>query len=633
MTIGPITAKTGCPAEGFAGTGYSGAVLRKSLLSAAVVSTLLFATASHQAALAQAVPPPVAPQQIAPTREEIDRRTDSQAPRSARLTVDGDIERAPCALDAPAYADIRTDIREARFNNLQGISAEELKASYASLLGPDKPISTICTIRDAAATALRAKGYLAAVQVPVQKIENGVVRFEVLFAKIVAIRVRGDAGSAEKLLAGYLSHLTEEKVFNRFTAERYLLLSRDVPGYEVRLALKPAGGAPGELVGEISVVRTPLEVSAGLQNFSSHSSGRWTGQVAAQYYGLLGGDRLSASVSSTADFKEQQVVQLGYETKLGNDGLTVGGNFTYAWSEPSIGIANFSAPKLTARTLFATGEVRYPWIRTQGFSLVGAAGLDYLNQTVNFKAIPAGGGAGIDQDLSRDRLRVGFLRLDMDAADVSERRVPMWRASGSVEFRQGLDIFGATKIPAVAPPGYVGPSRGDGDPTSTLIRASASLEYNLSRGFWIAAQPRAQYAFTRLFSFEEYSAGNFSVGRGYDPGVITGDHGLGSSFELRFPRVAPLPRVNLSVLPFVFTDLALTWDKVSAPGPVANTVRTITDRDFVVSVGGGFRALLNNRFRIDGTVAIPLKAAGLQTRNKDPRFLISLTSKLWPWDN
>lgn len=565
--------------------------------------------------------PAVAPQQIAPTREEIDRNRQREAPRAARLKIDGDIERAPCALDSPAYADIKVTITDAQFNNLQGVTPAELKASYAALLGPDRPISTICTIRDAAATALRAKGYLAAVQVPVQRIENGVVRFDVLFAKIVAIRVRGNAGPAEGTLQAYMQHLIDEKIFNRYLAERYLLLSRDMPGYEVRLALKPAGTAPGELVGEISVIRTPLDVNVNAQNFSSHSSGRWSGALQAATYGLIGADRLTASVSSTADFKEQQIVQLGYDTKLGGEGLTLAGNFTYAWSKPTLDGATFT---IKARTLFATGEVRYPWIRTQGFSIVGAVGFDYLNQTVTYDD------GNLIGALSRDRLRVGFLRLDLDAADVPERHAPRWRGSGSIELRQGLNVLGASP-PSIARPGNplgpLAPARADGDRTSTLVRASASFEYSLGKGFWLAALPRAQYAFTPLFSFEEYSAGNFTIGRGYDPGVIIGDSGVGSGFELRLPNTRPFQKVDLTVLPFAFTDVAWTWQKASFLD------RNPPNPDFVASVGGGVRAVLNNRFRIDGTVAFPLKKAGLQTHNHDPRFLVSIATKLWPWEN
>ncbi len=553
-------------------------------------------------ALAQASP------QLAPTRDEVTRVAPADAPRSTQLKIDGDIERAPCALDDPAYASVKVTITEAQFHNLQGVTADELRPAYAAFLGQARPISTICTIRDAAATILRRKGYLAAVQVPTQRIENGVVRFEVLFARIVAVRVRGDAGKSEKLLAGYLSKLTADPVFNRFNAERYLLLARDVPGMDVRLSLKPAGGAPGELVGEVSVVRTPFDADLNIQNFASHSTGRWSGLLRAQAYGLLGqGDRLSASLSSTADTKEQQIAQLGYDMKLGHEGLTVGGNLTYAWTQPDIGAG---LPKLTARTLFATGDVSYPIRRSQALNAVATVGLDFLDQSVRF--------AGID--LSRDHLRVGFVRLEMDATDMSERRLPNWRVAGSVEFRQGLDMFGASPRGGTA---LTPTSRADGDPTSSVIRAAGQIELNMGKGLWLAIMPRAQYAFTPLLSFEEYSTGNYSVGRGYEPGAAIGDDGLGSAVELRWNRFAPFPKYNLAIQPFVFADAAWTWNR--------NTPAGVPDPDKVISLGGGFHAALNNRFRLDGTLAVPMRATASQSKRHDPRFLISLTTKLWPW--
>jgi len=553
-------------------------------------------------------------QQLAPTREEVDRVAPREAPKSGRLTIDGGIERSPCALDDPAYANIKVTITAAEFNNLQGVTADELRPAYAAYLGEARPISTICTIRDAAATILRNKGYLAAVQVPTQRIENGVVRFELLFARVVAIRVRGDAGKSEAILAGYLSKLTADKTFNRFTAERYLLLARDIPGMEVRLALKPAGTAPGELVGEVSVVRTPFDVDLNVQNYASHGTGRWSGLLRGQAYGLLGqGDRLTASVSSTADLKEQQLVQLGYDMKLCHEALTVGGSLTYAWTQPDLGPLPTAAAgtKLVADTLFATGYASYPIVRSQAFSLAATAGMDFLNQTVDFIG-----------PLSNDRLRVGFIRLEADAADVSERRVPNWRVAGSLEFRQGLDIFDASPRNIALVKG--GTSR-PGDPTSSLVRFSGQFEYNLGRGRWLAVLPRAQYAFTPLLSFEQYSAGNYSIGRGYDPGSIIGDHGAGTAVELRWNRFAPLPRVNLAVQPFLFADGAWVWTRsIPAAGIPA-------DHDKVISLGGGVHAALNNKFRIDGTIAVPMRATKLQAGTHDPRFLISLTTKLWPW--
>ena len=52
------------------------------------------------------------------------------------------------------------------------------------------------------------KGYLAAVQVPTQRIEDGVVRMETLYARITTIRARGQTGGAEAKLAAYLNKLT-----------------------------------------------------------------------------------------------------------------------------------------------------------------------------------------------------------------------------------------------------------------------------------------------------------------------------------------------------------------------------------------------------------------------------------------
>ena len=49
------------------------------------------------------------------------------------------------------------------------------------------------------------------------------------------------------------------------------------------------------------------------------------------------------------------------------------------------------------------------------------------------------------------------------------------------------------------------------------------------------------------------------------------------------------------------------------------------------SAGGGVRANLGSRFRLDAALAFPLERAGLQTKRGDPRLLVTLTSRLIPW--
>src|SRR5206468_5591260 len=235
-------------------------------------------------------------------------------------------------------------LRGAEFDGLQGLTRAQLASTYAEYMGHDVPISTVCEVRDRAATILRDAGYIAAVQVPEQRIEGGIIHFQVLMAHLTQVRVRGEARGAETVLAAYFNQLTERPLFNRYEAERYLLLASDLPGYTVRLTLRPAGTGPGDVIGDVTVQRLPAYVDFIVQNGGSHELGPWGGLLRGQLFGLTGlGDRTIFSVFSTADFHEQQTIQVGHEMRLGAQGLTLGGTFTYAWARPSVANAHVLA--------------------------------------------------------------------------------------------------------------------------------------------------------------------------------------------------------------------------------------------------------------------------------------------------
>ena len=198
--------------------------------------------------------------------------------------------------------------------------------------------------------------------------------------------------------------------------------------------MKPAGTGPGELVGEVTVIRQPYSVDLMVQNLASKATGRWGGQLRGQAFGLTGlGDATYAAIYSTLDFKEQQILQLGHSFRPGNEGLLVNGQFTYAWTKPDIDKQQSSDPDLKARTLFATLGLAYPFIRSQQRNLTLGGGFDWVDQKVDFFG-----------PLTRDHLRIAWLRADYDAVDLTSRR-PAWRVAGTVELRKGLDIFGASE--------------------------------------------------------------------------------------------------------------------------------------------------------------------------------------------
>ncbi|WP_225206648.1 ShlB/FhaC/HecB family hemolysin secretion/activation protein [Novosphingobium huizhouense] len=563
----------------------------------------VFGVAAPHAVLAQSLPATGG----IPTRDQLQGVTGETAPAPApRLSIAGGIEHSPCPLADPQYADIKVTIGHVTFNGLKGASAEELESAWKPFAGTPQPIATLCEIRDAAGTILRNKGYLAAVQVPTQRIENGEVRMEVLYARVTAISARGETRGAERKLQEYLGQLTRNEIFDRNKAERYLLLARDLPGYNVQLTLRPAGSAPGELVGEVTVLRVPLVADLSIQNLASRATGRWGGQLRAQAFGLTGlGDATTLSYYATADFTEQHILQASHEFRPGSEGLVVGGQFTYAWTKPDIGPLP-GGLELEARTLFASLYARYPLVRSQRANLWLSAGLDLANQDVDLIG-----------PLTRDRLRVLWTRLDADAVDTS-RASPAWRASGALELRQGLDILDASHgCVGAGCVGHTPLSRADGRPDATVVRAQGEFERVVGKVSF-ALLPRGQYAFTPLLGFEEFSGGNYTVGRGYDPGQIAGDDAVGVSLEVRGPRYA-VGHGDIRVQPYVFGDVAWAWNK------------DVDGSDRLVSVGGGVRSELGERFRLDATLAVPLEGTRLAPARPDPRFLVTLTTRLLPW--
>ena len=545
-----------------------------------------------------------------PTRDELQGLRAAAEPGRGTLSIEGGIERSPCPLADPRYADIKVRISHVTFGNLKGATEAELAPAWHDFAGTEQPVAALCEIRDAAATILRNKGYLAAVQVPVQRIEDGEVRLEVLYARVTAIRARGETQGAETKLQQYLAHLTQGDVFNRIEAERYLLLARDLPGYNVQLTLKPAGTGVGDLIGEVTVLRRPYVIDLTVQNLAAPATGRWGAQLRAQVFGLTGlGDATSLAFYSTADTREQKILEIGHEFRPGGEGLKIAGLFTYAWTRPDLGSAALpGVPALRARTLFATLGAHYPVVRSQARNLTLGGGFDLLNQSVELIG-----------PLTQDKLRVAWLRAAFDGVDLA-RREPAWRYGGTLELRQGLDILDATKgCIGLACVTLTPTSRADGSPTATVVRFAGEAQVALGRSAAFVLAPRGQYAFGPVLAFEEFTAGNYTAGRGYDPGTLTGDSGVGLTAELRGPRFLANHDRTLTIQPYVFGDAAWAW------------TNNLAGSQRLTSAGGGLRAEWGDRFRLDAALAVPLERAGLAATRGSARFLVTLTTRLLPW--
>lgn len=585
---------------------------RRGVRGALAVSGLIL-TALPAAASAQGATPQI------PTREEIQRPESLTAPSPAEQIVSADdvIERAPCPLANPEFADIRITLRGVQFSTVAGIDAKMLAPTWSGRVGQDLPIAVVCDIRDRAATLLRAKGYLAAVRVPPQSISDGVIRLDILAARLSRIEVRGDAGASESLLQRYLSHLDAQPVFNIVDAERYLLLVREIPGIDARLTLRPSGTA-GEVIGEVTVARTSAMFDSNIQNFGSHDVGRWGGIVRARLTGLTGmGDLTTLSFYSTPDFEEQNVAQIAHEFRVGDEGLKLGGSFTYAWTRPDV-----AALQVKSKTQIASLFAAYPLVLSQAHRLTVGGGLDFIDQDIGFGGVP----------VNRDRLRVFNLRADASWTDPASIRgrsgysssQPRWFLGASLEARQGVNFLGASDDcgptgAACFVPGAIPLTRVEGKPNAFLIRANAVAEWRPVSKFTLSLAPRAQWASDALLAYEEFSGGNFTVGRGFDPGTIIGDGGVGVAVEGRYGSVIPANPKSFAFQPFAFLDAAWVWNK--------DTAFNGFNPQKLYSAGGGMRLAYGNKGRLEVTVAVPLNRAGFLAQRPDPRLLLSFTTQ------
>ena len=577
-----------------------------------------------QAALAQAAPA-VAP----PTRTDLlPPEVRPEARRGASLTIDGGVERGPCALDDPSLATIRVTLSQVSFVGAEAATGVDLASAWQPYAGRDLPISVLCDIRARATQMLADAGYLAAVEIPEQRLEGGAAQFRVVLGRLTALRVRGDAGPSQGVLERYLQHLVGQPVFNVAEAERYLLLADDIPGLDVRLSLRPAaGGQPGDLIGEVAVLRRSVSASLTVQNYGAHALGRFGGLLNAQLFDLTGaGDVTTLSAYSSHDFDEQQTLQLGHDFLVGGEGLRLGGQVTFGWTNPTLGIAGFD---VTSETFYAQLRASHPIVRRQALSVHGSGGIDLVNQDVEANGVR----------LSRDHVRTAWARLDLDTIDgtSSARRLgyspyePRQRLTLSTELRQGLGILGANDDCRTAPLACVAsgkvPSRIEQNPTAFSVRVDASGEFRPSPVFAMVSRISWQRSTSALPAFEEMTAGNYSIGRGYDPGAITGDSGLALALEFRLGSLIPRSQDDLAVQPYAFVEGARVTDNDPSQRPL--------NPDRLASAGGGLRFAWGRGMQGDVSLAVPLTTIDSRRFTPEPRgdvrFLFSLTSRLAPW--
>jgi hemolysin activation/secretion protein len=163
--------------------------------------------------------------------------------------------------------------------------------------------------------------------------------------------------------------------------------------------------------------------------------------------------------------------------------------------------------------------------------------------------------------VSHDQWRVADLSASYSGASF------LGSLSASLDAAQGIGILGATSNGTLnnGQPLLSRSGNTSGNPEFTKVTLSSRYARELVAPVTLVISAQAQYAFAPLLAGEQIAFGGAQIGRGYDPSAITGDHGAGAAFELRYDMAINSYGLE-SLEPYVFFDTAKVWDvKGGAP--------------------------------------------------------------------
>ncbi|WP_377355118.1 ShlB/FhaC/HecB family hemolysin secretion/activation protein [Phenylobacterium terrae] len=448
-------------------------------------------------------------------RDRVDRRPPAEA------------EPAPAAPEAaaPQRGSVHVEAEGAgaplRAVRVEGSSlpGEAFEAAVAPLAG--RPLT-----RELAAQAAQAvaKVYeaspvaLYSIVVPQQDLSDGRLRVAVIEGRIGEAVVTGATEArAAGLVRAYAGRLEAERPLSRRGLERYLSLSRDIPGVKVTPRIQ-AGAEPGtaRLELEVDPRRYDFELSVGTQG--SALLGRTQLQADLNLYSALRpGDHTRLTLGAPTDFERYRLVALTHAQPVGADGLRVQASAGQLRTRPK------SQP-IRGRATFAGVQASYPVIRgyRQDLYLVGALdGLDSDN-------------AVLGQTITSERTRAAR------ASAAWSRSGKTYAASASATASFGLRGLGARPQPGYSDPGF------------RKLNLRAGYDRALDERWTVRLRAAGQATPDTLPTSEQFAIGGEQFGRAFEQARATGDHGYGASAEVAWkPKAVPAELKGTEVYAFV----------------------------------------------------------------------------------
>lgn len=484
------------------------------------------------------------------TPQDIDPASRTPAVEPARI----DLGTLAVSADCPFAGKGEITLRRIEVAGATLVPQAAIDAAVADLVGHAADAGVLCTARDRVASVYAAHGEaLAAVDIPPQDLTPGVLTLRVNEGRVrrVAIENAEALGPSAALAQAYLDALVTDGATRWADVERAFLLVREIPGADVGFTMRRLddGSPDGLEIVATAAPRRKFDIGVSAHNLGSEELGPWGLSLRADANSFTRlGERTSLVLFSSLG-GEQKVAQLLGEVRLGASGWTLLGDIAHGRSEPGGGLEML---ELEGRSLVTRLGARYPVVKTRALALDAGVRLEAIDQD-NALGFLRDAGLGMIPLFEED-LRV----LALDANLRWQRPGSGLAATAGLELRKGLGIWGASEAGdlllsrAQARPDFVSAKLGLGARWSARPGAMASP--------FVSVSGAGQWSNAPLPAYEEFQVGNYTIGRGFDPGAASGDSAVAGQLEAGWDLRGDVGAASV----FAFVDAAHLWNRDDA---------------------------------------------------------------------
>lgn len=487
--------------------------LRARLRAAAGVAGLLWCAAASAQTPLPAPGPAAPPSPLLPGR---DRPLPEATPAP---DLDFTIQ-APRRSPVPrAVEELTFDVKDVRIVGATRYGADALRPFVQPVIGQTVHLADLIAIAEAIEARYHQDGYvLTRAFVPTQSVNDGIFQITVVEGYVAAVAVQGGSQSVRDRVERLLNPVTASRPLTLSTLEAALLTANKMPGVTAAGLLRPSATEQGASELVVTVNEQPISGGVALDDMGAATTGRWTLGADISVPSPLGDGGVFALNASTnpADPHIRYSAGGRYTAPLPLlDGQTYTLTANGAHGEPGGTVANASI--VTNSTVFGL-RTTVPLLVSRQNEISVDAGFTIQSSDVTAQGSPA----------NHDEWRV------VDAALTYLNNG--WQGgitSLTLDLAEGLPGLGATHSYAPSEgtvPSAIATGRTDFTKYTAQLRRVQGISEKISASLLVSGQ----YTPVHTVLGEQVSYGGQLIGRGYDPGAITGDYGVGGAFELRY---------------------------------------------------------------------------------------------------